>query len=88
MTIEEKVTDKITNLKPAMFPPGLFVNLRMVDDKDTMKWILIKFLKESLDYMADPQNKEKLLKMNRGTLIENWIDSNLPNIYGDYDRSK
>ena len=87
MGIDEDLMDKVTTLKPAIFKAGLFANLRKVDDKDTMKWILVKFLKESLDYLADPDNKEKLKGMKRGTLIEEWIDSNL-NFGGKYDNEK
>lgn len=88
MAINEDETNKITTLKPAMFHPGLFTKLRMVDDKDTMKWILIKFLKETLDYLADPEKKEEIKKLKRGDIIESWIDTNLPGIWGEYDRKK
>lgn len=88
MPIDESVTDKVTELKPTIFTPGLFVKLRMVDDKDTMKWILIKFLKETLDYLGDPDNRDRIKKINRGKLIEEWIDANLPSLFGEYDRQK
>ncbi len=88
MGINNKVTDKVTDLKPAMFQPGLFTKLSFVDEKDTMKWILLKFLKETLDYLGDPENKEKLKGMKRGQIIEEWIDTNLSNFGGEYDRSK
>jgi hypothetical protein len=73
---------EINNIaKKAMKAEGLFVNLGGVYDKDTMKWILVKFLKETLDFLSE---NEEARKIKRGTIIERWIDENLPNLPGQY----
>lgn len=64
---------------------GLFTNLGGVYDKDTMKWILVKFLKETLDYLSE---NEEARKVKRGTIIERWIDENLPSLPGEYNNPK
>ena len=63
---------------------GLFVGLTGVYDKDTMKWILVKFLKESLEFLSESEDARKT---QRGKLVENWIDENL-SLPGEYDRPK
>lgn len=42
--------------------------------KTQMNWVLIKFLKESLDFLADDPRAKG---MNRGEYIRKWIDENL-----------
>lgn len=69
-------------MKDTVKKQGLFSVLTGVYDKDTMKWILIKFLKETLEFLS---TSEEAKKTQRGKLIENWIDDNL-NLPGEYDR--
>lgn len=61
---------------------GLFCNLTGIYDKDTMKWILVKFLKESLEFLSESEDARKT---QRGKLVERWIDENL-DLPGEYDR--
>ncbi len=60
---------------------GIFSSLTEVCHKDTMKWILIKFLKESLEFLS---TNEEARKTQRGKLVEKWIDENL-DLPGEYD---
>lgn len=79
---ELKIDDIGRVAKKMMKREGLFTNLSAIYDKDTMKWILVKFLKESLEFLSE---SEEARKIQRGKLIERWIDENLPALSGYYD---
>lgn len=84
MTTDKDKIGIIENLRTEAFKSGLFSHLSYIDDKDTMKWILVKFLKESMEFLS---TNEEARKTKRGTLVENWIDVNL-NLGGNYDRAE
>lgn len=60
----------------------LFSSLMEITDKDTLKWVLVKFLKDSLDFLS---SNEEARKTKRGKLVEDWIDENIPDLPGNYD---
>jgi HPt (histidine-containing phosphotransfer) domain-containing protein len=84
MTIDDQnfasAQDVTRLMKDTIKKKGLFYSLNGVNDKDTMKWILVKFLKETLEFLS---TNEEARKTQRGKIIEEWIDENL-NLPGGY----